>query len=78
MKYEELEKELSHKKRTTKDLINYIKTRASGTTPNYSLLLGAGSSVTSGIKTGVELVNEWRKEVYFRLSGDEDYEIDKA
>lgn len=78
MNYIELEHELSHKKRTIKDLINYIKTRASGTTPNYSLLLGAGASYSSGIKTGVELVNDWRKEVYFRLSGDNNYEIDKA
>ncbi|WP_192022122.1 SIR2 family protein [Shewanella sp. WPAGA9] len=78
MNYQDLEKELLHKKRTVKDLISYIETRSSGTTPNYSLLLGAGASYSSGIKTGVELVNDWRKEVYFRLSGDVDYEIDKA
>lgn len=36
--------------------------------PNYSLFLGAGASVTSGIKTAVELVSEWRREVFERVS----------
>ncbi|EGE0248943.1 TPA: SIR2 family protein [Escherichia coli] len=58
---------LALKKRTVKDLADYIKIK-SGTTPDYSLFLGAGASVTSGIKTGQELVEEWRAEIYTRLS----------
>lgn len=57
------------KKRSVKDLADYIRIM-SGTSPNYSLFLGAGASVTSGIKTGHELVQEWREEIYKRLSPD--------
>jgi hypothetical protein len=55
------------KKRSVKDLADYIRIR-SGTSPNYSLFLGAGASVTSGIRTGFELVQEWRREIYNRFS----------
>ncbi|TBM15312.1 SIR2 family protein [Hafnia alvei] len=55
------------KKRSVKDLADYIKIR-SGTSPNYSLFLGAGASVTSGIRTGFELVQEWREEIFSRFS----------
>ena len=36
--------------------------------PNFSLLLGAGASVESGIKTGQKLVEDWRKE-YSQIQG---------
>lgn len=78
MKYEELISELKHKERTIKDLIAYIDTRSSEQSPNYSLLLGAGASRSSGIKTGSELVNEWRQEVYQRLSGEQTYDEETA
>ncbi|EPK6499805.1 SIR2 family protein [Klebsiella aerogenes] len=55
------------KKRSVKDLADYIRIR-SGTSPNYSLFLGAGASVTSGIRTGFELVQEWRKEIFNRFA----------
>lgn len=58
------------KKRSVKDLADYIRIM-SGTSPNYSLFLGAGASVTSGIKTGYELVQEWREEIYKRLNPNE-------
>ena len=61
---------LALKKRTVKDLADYIKIK-SGASPNYSLFLGAGASVTSGIKTGQELVATWRSEIYSRLSNEE-------
>ena len=45
--------ELSHKKRTVLDLVRYIENRSpihSGVgTPNFTLFLGAGASITSGI-----------------------------
>lgn len=63
----DLENKLKSKKRTIKDLAEYIKINP-GTTPNYSLFLGAGASVTSGIRTASNLVEEWREEVYERLS----------
>ncbi|WP_447509083.1 SIR2 family protein [Aeromonas hydrophila] len=78
MKYEQLRNELSHKERSVSDLIDYIKTKVGEKNPNYSLLLGAGASFTSGINTGVDLINEWRKEIYIRLSGDQQYTENKA
>ncbi|WP_230793564.1 SIR2 family protein [Hafnia alvei] len=65
------------KKRSVKDLADYIKIR-SGTSPNYSLFLGAGASVTSGIRTGVELVQLWREEIFNRLSPEPYTTPDKA
>ncbi|MEY0154523.1 SIR2 family protein [Providencia rettgeri] len=61
------EVKLLFKKRSIKDLADYIRIK-SGTSPNYAIFLGAGASVTSGIKTGFELVQEWRKEIFDRLS----------
>ncbi|WP_429232660.1 SIR2 family protein [Aeromonas salmonicida] len=78
MRYEQLRNELSHKERSISDLIDYIKTKVGEKNPNYSLLLGAGASFTSGINTGVDLINEWRKEIYLRLSGVQQYTEDKA
>lgn len=72
MKYLELRKELGHKERTINDLVSYLKTRTSSTNPNYSLLLGAGASVTSGIRSGAQLVDTWRKEIY-ELYSSQDY-----
>lgn len=51
-------KELSHKRKTVADLIrfignaseNYEATRMKA--PNYSVLLGSGASITSGIRSG--------------------------
>ncbi|MBM6604851.1 SIR2 family protein [Enterobacteriaceae bacterium RIT814] len=62
-----IDKKLLSKKRSVKDLADYIKIK-SGASPNYSLFLGAGASVTSGIRTGHELVQEWREEIFSRFS----------
>lgn len=80
MRYQDLKKELGHKERNVKDLIDYIKlsvkyqpslaTSLDKTPPSYSILLGAGASVTSGIQTGASLVEGWRKEIYLKLSDD--------
>lgn len=51
------------KQRNSKGLIDQIITRNRGV-PNYALLLGAGASVTSGVKTAEEMVWEWRHELY--------------
>ncbi len=64
----DLVEQLPNKRRSIKDLANYIKIK-SGNSPNYSLFLGAGASVTSGINSGAQLVDEWRKEIYEMLSG---------
>lgn len=77
MKLADLEKILPHKKRTIKDLANYIMVK-SGVSPNYSLFLGAGASVTSGVHSGAQLVDTWRKDIYTLLSGKEYVDVKTA
>lgn len=54
--------ELKHKEKSVSDLIRFLNIRCDDT-PNYSLLLGAGCSITSGIKSGGQLINEQEKEI---------------
>lgn len=68
MEYQAFEKELSAKKRSTSDLIRFIETRTDQN-PNYTMLLGAGCSISSGIRSASELCNLWRNEIYTRLAG---------
>lgn len=70
MKFKELvEKELQNKKRSVKDLVNYVG-KSPVSHPNYSIFLGAGASVSSGISSGGHLVHNWRKEIYEQYHGD--------
>jgi hypothetical protein len=57
----------SARKRLASDLIQFVKNRADNV-PNYTLFLGAGGSVTSGVRTANQLVSEWRKEMYERYA----------
>jgi len=76
---EELDKQLGHKHKNINDLIRYIDTRTDDN-PNYTLLLGAGCSVTSGISSGQMLIEQWKKEMFLRLSGtsEDSYDRQKA
>lgn len=56
-----------HKQRTVDDIARFLKTRVEKN-PNYCLLLGAGCSVTSGIPSGGELIDQWRREVFYEHS----------
>lgn len=56
-------KHLAHKERHVSDLASFLKNKCENT-PNYTLLLGSGCSVTSGISTGANLVMQWKKEIY--------------
>lgn len=62
-----LEKQLSHKKRSLCDLARFVKTKA-GKSANFTLLLGAGCSVSSGVRPATRLIDEWVKEVYASLA----------
>lgn len=67
-----------NKLKTEQDLFVYIKNRIDKIS-NYSLLLGSGASVTSGIKTGQDLVHIWRQELYVQNGGKSDsYSIEQA
>lgn len=50
-------------KRDKIHLINLIG-RRSNNTPNFALLIGAGASASSGIKTASEMIAEWRRQLY--------------
>ncbi len=75
--------DLIHKRRTVADLIRFIGNTTEADdkdaikTPNYSLLLGAGASVTSGVRSGQTLVQEWKKEVYEELNQDDNITLDE-
>lgn len=56
-----------HKQRTTDDIVRFLKTRVEKN-PNYCLLLGAGCSITSGIPSGGELIDKWRKEIFYEYN----------
>lgn len=70
---------LKHKRRELHDLSNFVGTRA-GEIPNYSLLLGSGCSVTSGIRSAAQLVEIWRRDMYEKLAPSESppYSCDSA
>jgi len=74
-----LRKELINKERTVDHLITYCSTRTDNN-PNYSLLLGAGCSVTSGIRPATELISQWKKELFIQEQNlpSEDYSTEKA
>jgi len=67
---------LSHKKRSVKDLIRFITTK-SGKVPNFALLLGAGCSITSGVRSALELSKMWLKEIYESEKGKANDNIDE-
>lgn len=67
MKASELGHQLGNKQKSVKDLIEYLNNR-SGNSSNYSVLMGAGSSATSGISTGSDLINIWRTEIYLQCN----------
>jgi tetratricopeptide (TPR) repeat protein/NAD-dependent SIR2 family protein deacetylase len=50
-------------KRDKIHLINLIG-RRSNNTPNFALLIGAGASASSGVKTASEMIAEWRRQLY--------------
>ncbi len=68
---------LKNKKRTVKDIITYLKTR-SDKVANYSLLIGAGASITSGIRSAGDLVSSWREDIYSQYKPDEIYTEEKS
>ncbi len=68
--------ELHHKLRTTKDLISFLSTRENKEVSNYSVLLGAGASRSSGISTAQELIHEWMMKIIQRDGKDASTEED--
>lgn len=55
--------DLGHKRKTVVDLIRFILNQSEKAASNFSIFLGAGASVTSGIRSGQELIYTWEKEI---------------
>ena len=54
--------DLKHKTKTVSDLIRFIGNRTEDL-PMFSLLLGSGCSISSGIKSGGDLIQQWKNEI---------------
>jgi tetratricopeptide (TPR) repeat protein len=63
-----------HNKRDKKHLIDLIG-RRSNNTPNFSLLIGAGASASSGVKTTGQMIVEWRRRLYEQSKSEEPFEV---
>lgn len=63
MDYTSFAKDAAHKRRSVKDLARFISTRTDNN-PNYSLLFGAGCSISSGVRSATQLADLWRSELY--------------
>lgn len=59
-----------------RDQIHLIKLigRRSNDTPNFALLIGAGASASSGIKTAGQMIAEWRRQLYEQSKSNEPFE----
>jgi len=62
----------SHNKRSKEHLVNLIKTRVDNTS-EFSLFLGAGASVSSGVKSASEMISEWQKKLFVSRKGTENF-----
>ncbi len=77
--FNDLKQELKNKERSVNDLIRFVKTRTDKN-PNYSFFLGAGCSITSGIRSANELIIQWKKEIFSQEKHieEKDYKEDDA
>jgi tetratricopeptide (TPR) repeat protein len=57
-------------RRDTAHLINLIGKR-SNNIPNFALLIGAGASVSSGVRATSDMINEWRLQLYRQAKTNE-------
>lgn len=67
--FKRLQEEIPHKELSVSDLTKFIMNRVDST-PNYSLLLGAGCSVTSEIRPASTLIKEWKEKIYEEMNSD--------
>ena len=64
---------ITSNEKTVEHLMHLILTR-NGNVPNFSLLLGSGASITSGVRTAVGMINEWRMLFYSRSNDGDSYQ----
>lgn len=63
LKLNDVLEHLSHKERHISDLTSFLRNMCDKT-PNYTLFLGSGCSVTSGVNSGADLIKQWKEEIY--------------
>lgn len=64
---------MEERKKTQDHLIDLILDR-NNDTPNFALFIGAGGSVTSGVKSATEMIEDWRYRLYEQSHSSEEYE----
>jgi len=69
--------QLIAKRREVSDLARFLKSRAAEA-PAYTMLLGAGCSVSSGVRSASGLIEEWRQQVFERLQPGVSYSKGEA
>jgi len=62
-----------HNKRDKRHLISLIG-RRSNDTPNFALVIGAGASASSGVRTASQMIAEWRRQLHEQSKSDEPLE----
>ena len=52
-----------YKKKSVNDLARYMRNRNDSDIPSYTMLIGAGCSITSGVKSARTIINDWKREI---------------
>jgi len=60
-------------KREKTHLFNLVGKR-SGNIPNFALLIGAGASVSSGVRSTCDMITEWRQQLYKHSKSNEPFD----
>ncbi|MBR1916026.1 MAG: SIR2 family protein [Alphaproteobacteria bacterium] len=70
---------LADKIKKEQDLFSFIENRIDKVS-NYNLFLGSGASITSGILSAQQLVEQWRREVFYTFDEckDKEFSIENA
>lgn len=74
MSYESLVDAFSHNQRTQEHLTNLLSSRIDKSA-QFSLFLGAGSSVSSGVKTASQMIAEWRRKLFASYKGNDHFDV---
>lgn len=62
-----------YNRRPKEHLFNLIR-RRSGNTPNFAILIGAGASTSSGVKSSCQMIDEWRHQLYSQSRSTEPFD----
>jgi NAD-dependent SIR2 family protein deacetylase len=72
MDYKTFVDAFAHNMRTQEHLLNLLSNRVDDN-PQFSLFLGAGASITSGVKTAAQMVADWRRRQFASYKGHESF-----